>query len=106
MEHEARSTVHQLTHLTVLMDLRPEEDRHAIDSRLERIMHTLAKASADISPLPIAVDRRKQAKAVDDDAARPLGKRLAFYTFGESNRGTLQPRLDSTQVLLVDLVRR
>ena len=72
MQDEARLTAHQLTHLTVFVDLWAEEDGDTIYRSLERIVHALAETTAYISPRAIAVDRGEQAEAVDDDAGRAL----------------------------------
>ena len=105
MQDEARRALDQLTHLTVLVDLWAEEDGDTIYRSLERIVHALAEATAYISPRAVAVDRGEQAEAVDDDAGCALRQTLRFVILGEADGRALEPRFDSPQVLLVDLMR-
>ena len=66
LDRISTASLYQFHSLLEVLILGAENDRNTIDSRLERIVDTNAKASANIGNLAITIDRRQQTEAVDN----------------------------------------
>ena len=89
--------------LAKLVVVGAEEHGDTVDRSLWGVVDTVAEAAADVGDAGVAVNGRKEAKGVDDEAVDARGR--VSISAGESQGRACEPSLNGSEVRLVDLVR-
>ena len=89
--------------LAKLVVVGAEEHGDAVDRSLGGVVDTVAEAAADVGDAGVAVNGRKEAKGVDDEAVDARGR--VGIGAGEAQGRTGEAGLNGGEVRLVDLVR-
>ena len=80
-----------------------EENGNAVNRSLGGVVDAVAEAAADVGDAGVAVNGRKEAKGVDDEAVNARGR--VGIGAGEAQGRACEPGLNGGEVRLVDLVR-
>ena len=96
----ASDEVKGLAKLTVIG---AEKHGDGIDRSLRGVVDAVAEAAADVGDAGVAVNGRKEAKGVDDEAVDTRGR--VGIGAGEAQGRACEPGLNGSEVRLVDLVR-
>ena len=84
--------------LLEFLEVRTKQDGDAVDSRLQRIVDACPETAAHIRHFAIAVDRREQAEAIDNQALFLLYIRCLLY-LRQADGGAREGAFDSGQIL-------